>query len=233
MLAINRKIGEVPIMLQDDADEEEGLKKLSKMPPYAIDSSSTVGQKPSIIKGEIEFKNVGFTYPARRKKKILNNFNLKIQAGQTVALVGPSGGGKSTIVSLLERFYDVDEGQVTIDGIDIRDLNVKYLRERVGLVQQEPILFATTIAENIRYGRLDGTQEDIVQAAKMANAHEFISSFPDGYDTLVGRAQLSGGKCVSLIFLFLIAVLIDPRGSPLLDCYAQGKSSALRSPGRL
>ena len=173
----------------------------NSLPLYVIDSSSSDGVKRP-IHGDIGFVNVGFTYPARKHQQILNGFNLKITAGTTVALVGPSGGGKSTIVSLIERFYDVDTGSVTIDGINIKEYNVKNLRSQIGLVQQEPILFATTIRENIKFGAARSSiekvvsQSDIEQAAKSANAHDFITKFPDQYDTFAGDkgAQLSGGK---------------------------------------
>ena len=116
--------------------------------------------------------------------------------GQTLALVGPSGCGKSTIIQLLQRFYDPGQGQILIDGKDMRNYNLKWLREQMGIVSQEPNLFATTIAENIRYGREGVTQEEVVTAAKAANAHDFIMSLPDKYETLVGErgAQMSGGQ---------------------------------------
>ena len=116
--------------------------------------------------------------------------------GQTLALVGPSGCGKSTVIQLLQRFYDPNAGQILIDGRDMRDYNLKWLREQIGIVSQEPNLFATTIAENIRYGREGVTREEIEAAAKAANAHDFITSLPDKYETLVGSrgTQMSGGQ---------------------------------------
>uniref|UniRef100_A0A5F8HBD6 Multidrug resistance protein 1 n=1 Tax=Monodelphis domestica TaxID=13616 RepID=A0A5F8HBD6_MONDO len=161
-----------------------------------IDSYSEHGHKPDNIKGNLEFKNVHFTYPSRREVKILKGLNLKVNSGQTVALVGNSGCGKSTTVQLIQRLYDPTEGMVTIDGQDIRTLNVRYLREITGVVSQEPVLFATTIAENIRYGREDVTMEEIKKAVKEANAYDFIMKLPNKFDTLVGErgAQLSGGQ---------------------------------------
>ena len=116
--------------------------------------------------------------------------------GQTLALVGPSGCGKSTVIQLLQRFYDPNDGQILIDGRDMRDYNLKWLREQMGIVSQEPNLFATTIAENIRYGREGVTREEIEAAAKAANAHDFIMSLPEKYETLVGSrgTQMSGGQ---------------------------------------
>ncbi|XP_035174716.1 ATP-binding cassette sub-family B member 5 isoform X5 [Oxyura jamaicensis] len=161
-----------------------------------IDSSSKEGYKPDKLIGEIEFRNIHFSYPSRPDVKILKGLNLKVQTGKTIALVGASGCGKSTSVQLLQRFYDPDQGEVTLDGQDIRTLNVKWLRENIGIVSQEPVLFATTIAENIRYGREDISDAEIEQAAKEANAFDFISRLPDKFNTMVGErgAQLSGGQ---------------------------------------
>lgn len=182
IVAMNRKVGH-------DTDDE-------RLPEYIIDSSSDDGMKPLSVEGVVEFREISFAYPTRMEDPIFNGMSLRIEAGKTVALVGPSGGGKSTTVQLLERFYDVLQGSITIDGNDIRELNVKWLRQQIGLVSQEPTLFARSIRENISYGCPGVTQEEIEEAARMANAHEFISSFPDGYDTQVGDkgAQLSGGQ---------------------------------------
>ncbi|KAM3681012.1 ATP-binding cassette sub-family B member 5 isoform 3-T3 [Ammospiza maritima maritima] len=161
-----------------------------------IDSSSKEGYKPDKLVGEIEFRNIHFSYPSRPDIKILKGLNLKVQTGKTIALVGASGCGKSTTVQLLQRFYDPDQGEITLDGRDIRTLNTKWLRENIGIVSQEPVLFATTIAENIRYGREDISDAEIEQAAKEANAFDFISRLPDKFNTMVGErgAQLSGGQ---------------------------------------
>ncbi|KAI5618278.1 multidrug resistance protein 1, partial [Silurus asotus] len=161
-----------------------------------IDSSSKEGYKPDTVKGDIEFKNIHFSYPSRKDVKILQGMSLKVPSGKTIALVGESGCGKSTTIQLLQRFYDTDQGEVTLDGRDIRTLNVRWLRENVGIVSQEPVLFGTTIAENIRYGRENATDEDIEQAVREANAYEFISNLPDKLNTMVGErgAQLSGGQ---------------------------------------
>ncbi|XP_067366386.1 ATP-binding cassette, sub-family B (MDR/TAP), member 4 isoform X4 [Channa argus] len=162
----------------------------------SIDSYSEEGFKPDSIKGNIEFKNIHFNYPSRPDVKILNNMSLSVKSGQTIALVGSSGCGKSTTIQLLQRFYDPQEGSVSIDDHDIRSLNIRYLRDMIGVVSQEPILFATTITENIRYGRPDVTQQDIEQAAKEANAYDFIMYLPDKFETLVGDrgTQMSGGQ---------------------------------------
>eukprot|EP00069_Balaena_mysticetus_P008165 bmy_19468T0 len=161
-----------------------------------IDSFSERGHKPDNIKGNLEFKDVHFCYPARPDVKILKALNLKVESGQMVALVGNSGCGKSTVVQLIQRLYDPTEGMITIDGQDIRMFNVRYLREIIGVVSQEPVLFSTTIAENIRYGRGNVTMDEIKKAVKEANAYEFIMKLPQKFDTLVGErgAQLSGGQ---------------------------------------
>ncbi|KAL0985400.1 hypothetical protein UPYG_G00156410 [Umbra pygmaea] len=157
---------------------------------------SEAGHKPDVIKGNIEFRNIHFTYPSRPEVKVLNGMSLTVRSGQTMALVGSSGCGKSTTVQLLQRFYDPEEGSVFVDGHDVRTLNVRFLREMIGVVSQEPILFATTIAENIRYGRPDVTQKEIEQAAREANAYDFIMTLPDKFETLAGDrgTQMSGGQ---------------------------------------
>lgn len=169
---------------------------LTPLPSYSIDISSPDGVKPEEVVGDIEFNDVSFRYPTRTGVDVYDGLNLSIKAGTTVAICGPSGGGKSTLIQLLERFYDPTSGSITLDGIDLRDLNVKWLRMQIGLVSQEPKLFALSIIDNIRIGRPDATMEEIEDAARKANAHDFIKSFPDGYDTMVGDegSQLSGGQ---------------------------------------
>ncbi|KAK7065959.1 ATP-binding cassette, sub-B (MDR TAP), member 8 [Halocaridina rubra] len=147
--------------------------------------------------GTIEFDRVSFAYPTRPHQTVLKNFSLRIPAGRVVALVGASGGGKSTVAQLVERFYDVDGGAIRIDGSDIRSLDPAWLRGRVvGFINQEPVLFATSIMENIRYGRPDASDNEVREAAKMANAHEFVEAFPRGYNTTVGErgVTVSGGQ---------------------------------------
>ncbi|XP_076438765.1 ATP-dependent translocase ABCB1-like [Babylonia areolata] len=161
-----------------------------------IDNMMEGGKRPSGVTGTISFHNVHFSYPSRPETKVLDGLSLTVNPGKTVALVGSSGCGKSTTVQLLQRFYDPLEGQVKLDGEDLKDLNVRWLRSHIGVVSQEPVLFATTIAENIRYGCEGVTEQDVIQAAKNANAHDFIMSLPEKYETLVGErgAQLSGGQ---------------------------------------
>jgi ABC-type multidrug transport system fused ATPase/permease subunit len=152
------------------------------------------GLEPETLKGEIEFRNIAFGYdPAQ---PILTDVSLKIEAGQFVGVVGPTGAGKSTVVSLIPRFYDVLSGAVIVDGHDVREYKIKHLRDQIGYVLQDTILFRGTIAENIAFGKPAATKEEIVEAAKLANADEFISRMPLGYDTLVGDrgSTLSGGQ---------------------------------------
>eukprot|EP01050_Picozoa_sp_SAG11_P009445 SAG11_NODE_887_length_6694_cov_21.780440_5_plen_432_part_00 len=163
----------------------------------AIDESSKGIAKPGkSAEGKIELKDVVFTYPARPDQQVMNGFSLTVEAGQTVALCGASGSGKSTTIQLVERFYDPESGSVSLDGQDLKTLNLSWLRQQVGLVSQEPTLFAGTIGENIAYGKPGATPEEIQAAAKSANAHNFITKFPDGYNTDCGSAgtQLSGGQ---------------------------------------
>ncbi|MBM7559066.1 ABC transporter ATP-binding protein [Marinitoga litoralis] len=173
------------------------------------------------VKGEIVFENVGFSYD--EGKKVLHNINLHVSAGETIAIVGPSGGGKTTLCSLIPRFYDITEGSIKIDGIDIRDIKIKSLRRNIGLVQQDVFLFSGTIRDNIRYGRMDATDEEIIEAAKAANAHEFILELSDGYDTLIGERgiKLSGGQkqriAIARMFLKNPPILILDEATSSLD----------------
>lgn len=195
------------------------------LPKYEIDSFSESGLKPENIQGNLEFKDVKFSYPTRPNDPILQGLSVNIPAGKSIALVGPSGGGKSTIVSMLERFYDPTSGSVELDGVNIKDLNVSFLRSQIGYVGQEPTLFATTIKGNIQYGNPGATQEQIEAAAKMANAHDFIMSFPNGYDTQVGDkgSQLSGGQKQRIA---ISRVLVGNPKLLLLDEATSGENAA-------
>ncbi|KAG8658133.1 ABC transporter B family member 15 [Manihot esculenta] len=162
----------------------------------SIDSEDKKGKALSYVRGEIEFKGIYFSYPSRPDTPILNGLNLTVPAGKTVGLVGGSGSGKSTVISLLQRFYDPVEGEVLLDGYKIRRLQLKWLRSQMGLVNQEPVLFATSIKENILFGKEGASMDDVINAAKSANAHDFIVKLPDGYETQVGQYgfQMSGGQ---------------------------------------
>lgn len=162
----------------------------------AIDPDSPSSTVVTDLKGHIEFRNVSFRYPRRPDITIFNELNLEVSAGKSMAIVGQSGSGKSTVISLLLRFYDPTSGAILIDGFDIKSLNLKALRMRISLVQQEPVLFSTTIYDNIKYGNSGASEIEIMKAAKAANAHGFISRMPEGYQTRVGEngVQLSGGQ---------------------------------------
>ena len=173
------------------------------------------------VRGDIDFENVSFRYdPA---EPVLDDISVHIPAGRTVALVGPSGGGKTTLCSLLPRFYDVTGGSVSIDGNDVRDLKLKSLRNAIGIVQQDVYMFSGSIRDNIAYGKPDATDEEIVEAAKNANIHDFISGLEDGYDTYVGErgARLSGGQkqrlSIARVFLRNPRILILDEATSALD----------------
>ncbi|CAF3530182.1 unnamed protein product [Rotaria sordida] len=190
-----------------------------------IDNTSTEGQELVDFRGEIKFDQVKFIYPSRPTSIILNKFQLNIKPSQRVAFVGASGCGKSTIIQLLERFYDVTSGQLFLDGIDIRQLNLQWVRSHFGLVSQEPILFDLTIAENIAYGLENVSMEDIINAARKANIHQFIEQLPQGYETKVGLkgSFLSGGEkqriAIARVLLRRPKVLLLDEATSAMDSY--------------
>ena len=187
--------------------------------PKLVDKPNAVALKD--VKGEIEFENVEFSYID--DKKALNNVSFKALAGKTTALVGHSGGGKSTIMSMILRFYDVDFGSIKIDGLDIRDVTVKSLRNAMSVVNQEVMLFDDTVIENIRYGKEDATTEDIIRAAKLAEADEFIQELPGKYDARVGQngIRLSGGQrqriAIARAILYNAPILLLDEATSSLD----------------
>ena len=176
----------------------------------------------SDLTGEITFEDVCFHYEAN-DEKVLNHVTLDVKAGEYLALVGASGVGKTTLCSLIPRFYDVTSGTIKVDGIDIRDIKLDDLRNQIGIVQQDVYLFAGTIMENIRYGKPGASDEEVIQAAKRANAHDFIMSFPDGYHTDIGQrgAKLSGGQkqrlSIARVFLKNPPILIFDEATSALD----------------
>ena len=164
-----------------------------------IDTPNTVAERPDARpldrpRGEVMFEQVGFGY--RDGLNVLDDITFHAEPGQVIALMGPTGSGKSSIINLIPRFYDPVEGRVRVDGVDVRELTLESLRGQIGIVLQEPFLFSATLAENIAYGRPDASQDEIEAAARAANAHDFVESFPDGYDTRVGErgVTLSGGQ---------------------------------------
>ncbi|KYN10498.1 Multidrug resistance protein like protein 49 [Trachymyrmex cornetzi] len=213
----------------------------------SIDSISKEGRRLDSVNGEIEFRNIAFRYPARKDVKVLQALNLKINRGETVALVGESGCGKSTCIQLIQRLYDPLNGQVLLDGVDVSTLNVQWLRSHIGVVGQEPVLFDTTIRENIRYGNDSITEEEMIKAAKEANAHDFICKLPEGYDSPVGErgSQMSGGQKQRIAIARALArnpaiLLLDEATSALdvhseaivqraLDAAAKGRTTIIVS----
>jgi ATP-binding cassette subfamily B protein len=171
----------------------------------------TGGRVLERVEGRLAYEGVRFTYPSRPTQEVLRGVDLVVAPGEAVALVGPSGGGKSTLGSLLVRLYDPTHGRVTLDGADLRTLDPSWLRRQVGVVSQEPVLFSTTIAENVRYGRTDATDTEVRAAVRAANAEGFVAAFPDGLDTKVGERgqQLSGGQKQRIAIAR--ALLKDPR----------------------
>lgn len=199
-----------------------GFKRFIKIvdtEPNIVDKKDAVTLKN--VKGNIEYKNVYFSY--NDQKQILDNVNLKIDAGKKVAFVGPSGGGKTTICSLLPRFYDVSSGSVMIDGIDVRDIALESLRNSIGIVQQDVYLFSGTLRDNIKYGKPEASEEDVIIAAKEANIHDYIMSLDNGYDTYVGErgVKLSGGQkqriSIARVFLENPPILILDEATSALD----------------
>jgi len=176
----------------------------------------------SNVEGNIEFKNVSFSYESE-KKMVLSHLDLKVKAGESIALVGPSGGGKTTLCSLIPRFYDTTDGEILIDGTDIKAVTLDSLRNNIGVVAQDVYLFSGSIRENIAYGKMDATDEEIENAARLAGAHEFIATLPDGYNTYVGErgVKLSGGQkqriSIARVFLKNPPILILDEATSALD----------------
>ncbi len=198
----------------------ERFRELMAIEPDIADSPNAVplGQ----VRGDICFDNVSFHYK-ENQEEVLQHINLQVPAGAYVALVGSSGAGKTTLCSLIPRFYDVSAGRITVDGHDVRDVTLKSLRDNIGIVQQDVYLFAGTIYENILYGKPDATPEEVIAAAKNANAHDFIMAFPDGYDTDIGQRgiKLSGGQkqrlSIARVFLKNPPILIFDEATSALD----------------
>jgi len=187
--------------------------------PDIVDSDNAREFKD--VQGEIEFKNATFKYEG--SEEILSNINLKIEKGKTLALVGPSGGGKTTICHLIPRFYELNKGEITIDGEDIKDITLKFLRKNIGIVQQDVFLFTGTIKDNILYGNPEADDDEVIEAAKNANIHDFIMSLPEGYETYVGErgVKLSGGQkqriSIARVFLKNPPILILDEATSALD----------------
>jgi len=187
-----RSLGRVNTMLQRTIAASERIFEVIDEPEEIIEPE--IPERLGKIKGRVEFRNVSFAYDNGRK--VLHNINIEIEPYESVALVGPSGAGKSTLVNLIPRFYDVSDGSILVDGIDVRNVSLNELRRQIGIVPQEMILYGMTVKENILYGRLNATMDEVIESAKAANAHEFIMKMPQQYDTQIGEGGvlLSGGE---------------------------------------
>ena len=200
-----------------------GIERFAEIVDREPDIKDKKGAVPLIdVKGEVCFENVTFKY-GEENETVLHNINLHINVGENVAIVGPSGGGKTTICSLIPRFYEVNDGRITVDGTDIRDVTMASLRENIGIVQQDVYLFSGSVYENISYGKPDATPDEIYRAAHLAGADEFIKGLPDGYDTYVGErgVKLSGGQkqriSIARVFLKNPPILILDEATSALD----------------
>ena len=226
LLYINNLIEPVKKFINFTEQFQEGITgferfmEVLEIEPDIVDSKNAIDLKD--VKGAIEYCDVGFKYN-KTNDYVLKDINLKINPGEYVALVGTSGAGKTTICSLLPRFYEVSEGKILIDGHNIKDIKLNSLRQNIGIVQQDVYLFAGTILDNIRYGRFDATDEEVIEAAKKANAHDFIMELPDGYNTDCGQrgVKLSGGQkqrlSIARVFLKNPKILILDEATSALD----------------
>ena len=220
LLATVRRIIEFTEQFQKGMTGIERFAEIMAIEPDIKDKEDALEIKN--VRGEISFKNVDFSY-GKGEGKVLNNFSVDITSGEKLAIVGPSGAGKTTICNLIPRFYDVDAGSVTVDGIDVRDIKIKSLRENIGIVQQDVYLFSGTVKDNIGYGKSTASDREIIEAAKLAGAYEFIKNLPNGFDTYVGErgVKLSGGQkqriSIARVFLKNPPILILDEATSALD----------------
>ena len=220
LLTSIRRIVEFAEQFQQGMSGIERFQEIMDTEPEIVDAKDAVTLENVV--GEVEFRDVSFHYESE-DRNVLTHLNLKVKAGESVALVGPSGGGKTTLCSLIPRFYDTSAGAILIDGTDIRSATMHSLRDNVGVVAQDVYLFSGSVRENIAYGKTNATDEEIVEAAKLAGAHEFISALPDGYDTYVGErgVKLSGGQkqriSIARLFLKNPPILILDEATSALD----------------
>ena len=220
LLTSIRRIVEFSEQFQRGLTGLERFCEIMDTEPEIVDSADA--KDIETVRGEIEFRDVSFAYESG-DKKVLSHLDLKVSEGESIALVGPSGGGKTTLCSLIPRFYEVSSGEILIDGVDIKDITTVSLRNHIGIVAQDVYMFSGSIRENIAYGRLDATDEEIIEAAKLAGAHDFITELSDGYDTYVGERgfKLSGGQkqriSIARVFLKNPPVLILDEATSALD----------------
>ncbi len=215
-----RRLSEFSQQLQDGMTGFERFIEIMDIKPDITDKEKALELED--VKGEIRFNNVSFSYN-NGKNTVLSNLNLSIDAGKTIALVGPSGAGKTTLCHLIPRFYEIEDGEILLDNIDIRDIKIKSLRKKIGLVQQDVFLFTGTIRDNIIYGNPEASEEEVIEAAKKASIHDFIISLPDGYDTFIGEkgVKLSGGQkqriSIARLFLKNPPILVLDEATSALD----------------
>lgn len=215
-----KRLTNIMQQIQDGATGFERFLEVMNIEPDIVDKDDAVDLDN--VKGNIQFEDVTFSYN-NGEKKVLSNINLKISQGKTVAIVGPSGAGKTTLCHLIPRFYDINSGRILIDGVDIKDIKLKSLRGNIGLVQQDVFLFTGTIKENILYGQPSASDEEVIEAAKQASIHDFIETLPQGYDTYIGEKgiMLSGGQkqriSIARIFLKDPKILILDEATSALD----------------
>ena len=220
LLATVKRIVEFTEQFQKGMTGIERFNEIMSIEAEIVDSPHAI--ELTDVKGNIEFKNVSFRYN-KKLDYVLENFNLDIKAGKNIALVGPSGGGKTTVCALIPRFYDVSDGGIFVDGKNIKDFSLYSLRNNIGIVQQDVYLFSGTIMENIRYGKPDATEEEIIEAAKLASAYDFIMELEEGFDTYVGErgVKLSGGQkqriSIARVFLKNPPILILDEATSALD----------------
>ena len=220
LLTSIRRIVEFAEQFQQGMSGIERFQEIMDTDPEIVDAPNAV--KLENVVGHVEFKNVSFHYDSG-DRNVLTALDLKVKAGESIALVGPSGGGKTTLCSLIPRFYDVSSGNILIDGTDIRSVTINSLRDNVGVVAQDVYLFSGSVRENIAYGKIGASDEEIIEAAKLAGAHDFISSLPEGYNTYVGErgVKLSGGQkqriSIARLFLKNPPILILDEATSALD----------------
>ncbi len=200
-----------------------GFKRFTEIMDMPVEEEAPNAIALDDVRGDIEFDNVSFKYNTEDGKEVLSNLSMKIEAGKTVALVGPSGGGKTTVCNIIPRFYEIESGKVTLDGVDIKELSRLSLRKNIGIVSQDVFLFNGTVRENIAYGKLDATDEEIAEAAKKANIYDYVMSMEKGFDTEVGErgVTLSGGQkqriSIARVFLKNPSILILDEATSALD----------------
>ena len=220
LIATVRRIIEFTEQFQKGMTGIERFAEIMSIESDILDKEDAIEIKN--VKGEISFNHVDFSY-GKGEGKVLDNFSVDITQGKKLAIVGPSGAGKTTICNLIPRFYDVNSGSVTVDGIDVRDIKIKSLRENIGIVQQDVYLFSGTVRDNIGYGKSDASDREIIEAAKLAGAYEFIKNLPNGFDTYVGErgVKLSGGQkqriSIARVFLKNPPILILDEATSALD----------------